>query len=101
MEKLNIKFQNLRTQNGGYITATGPISNEVGRLTYTIQAEQNVMIISYVMVITKYEGLGFGKALVNEAVKFARKNKYKIYPHCGFAKSVLEREKNAVSDVYP
>lgn len=101
MSTENIKFENIRTQNGGYISAISTSADEIGKLTYTIQEEKKILIISYVMVFPKHEGHGYGKDLVEQAVEFARENKWKIYPHCSFSKSVLDRIPNEVSDVYP
>ncbi|AQX04715.1 N-acetyltransferase [Elizabethkingia meningoseptica] len=95
-----LRFENVQSQNGGFINASDENNEEVGKLTYTIQPEKNTLIISYVMVFPKHEGNGYGQLLVDEAVSFARKNKWKIYPHCSFSRSVLDRMKE-VSDVYP
>lgn len=100
MENHEVKFETIQTQNGGYISAVGHQSNEIGKLTFTIVPETQTMVISYVMVFPKYEGKGYGKVLVMEAVQYARKHKYSIQPHCSFSKSVLDRMKEEVKDVY-
>lgn len=96
----NIRFENVQSQNGGFISAFNENDEEIGKLTYTIQPEKKTLIISYVMVFPKHEGNGYGQLLVTEAIRFARENKWKIYPHCGFSRSVLISMKD-VSDVYP
>ena len=39
-----------------------------------------------------------GKYLVEEAIKFARENNWKVYPHCSYARSVMNRMKD-VEDI--
>jgi predicted GNAT family acetyltransferase len=93
-----MKYQNDRTGNGGTITLNND-TDEVGRLTYTIFPEENKLIISYVLVHRQFEGRGMGKYLVEEGVKFARVNNWKVYPHCSYARSVMNRMSD-VDDVF-
>lgn len=72
---------------------------EIGRLTYTIMPENNVLVVSYVMIYPKFEGQGLGKILVEKSVEFARENQWKLKAHCSYAHSVLMR-KNDVDDVF-
>lgn len=85
-----MKYENNRSGNGGVLTLSNE-QEEVGRLTYTIFPDENKLIISFVLVHPKYEGRGMGKYLVDEVIKFARKNEWKIYPHCSYARSVMKR----------
>ena len=85
-----MKYTNDRSGNGGLITLHSE-GYEVGRLTYTIFPEENKLIISFVLVHAKFEGRGMGKYLVQEAIKFARENNWKVYPHCSYARSVMKR----------
>lgn len=85
-----MEFNNNKKGNGGVITLDKE-SEEVGRLTYTIFPEENKLIISFVLVHPKFEGKGLGKYLVEECVKFARQNGWKVYPHCSYARSVMLR----------
>lgn len=94
-----MKYHNDRTGNGGTITLSND-TDEVGRLTYTIFPEENKLIISYVLVHRQFEGRGMGKYLVEEGVKFARENNWKVYPHCSYARSVMNRMPD-VDDVFP
>lgn len=91
-------FENNRSGNGGFITLNNEIK-EVGRLTYTIFPDDNKFIISFVLVHPEFEGKGMGKYLVEEAIKFARENNWKVYPHCSYAKSVMKRMDN-VEDIF-
>lgn len=85
-----MKFINKRSGNGGVISMQNE-TEEVGRLTYTIFPEDKKLIISFVLVHPKFEGKGMGKFLVQEGIKFARENNWKIYPHCSYARSVMAR----------
>ena len=95
---MNLIFENHKSGNGGYISL-GNETEEIGRLTYTIQPENNILIISYVMVFPKFEGNGLGKKLVEKGISFARENHWKIIPHCSYAKSIMIRVDN-IEDVF-
>lgn len=92
-----MKYENNRSGNGGVFTLNND-DEEMGRLTYTIFPEENKLIISFVLVHPKFEGRGMGKYLVEEAIKFARENHWKVYPHCSYARSVMSRMKD-VDDI--
>lgn len=85
-----MKYENNQSGNGGVITLNND-TEEIGRLTYTIFPEDHKLIISFVLVHPKFEGRGMGKYLVEEAIRFARENHWKIYPHCSYARSVMNR----------
>lgn len=85
-----MKYENNQSGNGGVITLNND-TEEIGRLTYTIFPEDHKLIISFVLVHPKFEGHGMGKYLVEEAIRFARENHWKIYPHCSYARSVMNR----------
>lgn len=87
---MELQFENHKNGNGGYISLKNE-NEEIGRATYTISPENNLLIISYVMVYPKFEGNGYGKKLVQESIKFARENKWKVNPHCSYARSVMIR----------
>ena len=92
-----MEYINDRSGNGGVLLLNKD-EEEVGRLTYTIFPEQNKLIISFVLVHAQFEGRGMGKYLVEEAIKFARENNWNIYPHCSYARSVMNRIKD-VEDI--
>ena len=85
-----MRFENNKSGNGGFLALHNE-TEEVGRLTYTIFPEDHKMIISFVLVHPKFEGRGMGKYLVEEAIKLARENNLKVYPHCSYARSVMTR----------
>ncbi len=93
-----MEFLNKQNGNGGVIELHNDSEN-VGRLTYTIFPEEEKLVISFVMVYPKFEGRGMGKFLVEEAIKFARENDWKVYPHCSYAKSVMKRMQG-IEDVF-
>ncbi|MDQ0476985.1 GNAT family N-acetyltransferase [Chryseobacterium sp. MDT2-18] len=92
-----MKYENNRSGNGGVLILSND-DEEVGRLTYTIFPDENKLVISYVLVHSKFEGKGMGKYLVEEGINFARENNWKIYPHCSYARSVMQRMKD-VDDI--
>lgn len=95
---MNLSFENHKNGNGGFLLLKNE-TEEIGRATYTISPENNLLIISYVMVYPKFEGNGFGKKLVEEGIKFARENNWKVNPHCSYARSVMTRM-TGVEDVF-
>ncbi|WP_285270359.1 GNAT family N-acetyltransferase [Kaistella rhinocerotis] len=92
-----MNYHNEKSGNGGVITLSND-AEEVGRLTYTIFPEHDRMVISYVLVHRQFEGRGMGKYLIEEALKYARDNNWKVYPHCSYARSVMNRM-NDVEDI--
>jgi len=95
---MELLFENKKSGNGGFISMKNH-QEEIGRLTYTIMPENNVLIVSYVMIYPKFEGQGLGKILVEKSVEFARENQWKLKAHCSYAHSVLMR-KNDVDDIF-
>ncbi len=93
-----MKFENSNSGNGGFITLSND-TEEMGRLTYTIFPDKNQLVISFVLVHSKFEGQGMGKLLVEEAITFARENSWTVHPHCSYARSVMNRMSN-LEDVY-
>ena len=95
---MELTFENIKSGNGGYITLKNS-AEDMGRLTYTIVPELKKLIVSYVMVLPKFEGQGLGKKLVEKSVEFARKNGWKIKAHCSYAHAVLARKQD-IEDVF-
>jgi predicted GNAT family acetyltransferase len=93
-----MEFINNRNGNGGFITLNKE-ADEVGRLTYTVFPDDNKLIISFVLVHPKFGGRGMGKYLVEDAIKFSRENKWSVYPHCSYARSVMRRMTD-IEDVF-
>jgi predicted GNAT family acetyltransferase len=60
------------------------------KLTFVFTGESKI-IIDHTEVNPNNQGKGFGKKLVEEAVKFAREKNLKILPLCSFAKSVFDK----------
>lgn len=90
-----MRYENNKSGNGGVIALLNDDNEEIGRLTYTVFPEDSRLVISYVLVHPKFEGKGMGKFLVQEAIKFARENDWNIYPHCSYARSVMNRMPDA------
>jgi predicted GNAT family acetyltransferase len=62
----------------------------VGYLSYSVTPD-GTMTIHYVEVAPSLRGTGLGNQLVGAAVEFARANKYRVVPQCGYARAVINR----------
>ncbi len=65
----------------------------VAEMTYVWSGDDN-FIIDHTEVNPTYQGKGLGKAMVEKAVEFARKNNVTILPLCPFARGVFTREQS-------
>lgn len=61
----------------------------IANLLYVFTTD-STFSIEHTIVEPGYEGKGIARKLVEAAVDFARKSKYKIIPACPYAKKVLE-----------
>lgn len=59
-----------------------------GEMAYT-WAGTDKFIIDHTDVNPEHSGKGFGKMMLEKAVKFARENEVKILPLCPFAKATM------------
>ena len=73
-------------------------NRQLAEMTYSI-SEPNIMIIKHTEVDEALRGKNVGYQLVQEAVEFARKNKYYIIPLCPFANAVFKKKKEEYKDV--
>ena len=64
-----------------------------GEMTYT-WAGTGKFIIDHTGIEESFNGKGFGKKLLEQAVAFARKQEVKILPLCPFAKAQFDKNKN-------
>ena len=62
----------------------------VGYLSYSL-AGAETMVVDYVQVNPALQGRGLGQVLVDAAVEWARANRRRIVPTCGYARTVLHR----------
>ncbi len=69
---------------------------KTGFMTYTLSGDK--MSINHTEVDREYGGQGIGKALVDGAVEYARKEQLKINPVCRFADRTL-RSSDRYKDV--
>jgi hypothetical protein len=87
------------TENNGrgkfFIEESG---NILGEMTYRWDGPDRI-IVEHTEVAPELKGMGAGRRLVAEAVKFAREKGVKIIPHCPFTRSVLEKTPE-YSDVF-
>ncbi len=68
-------------------------------MTY-VNVDGNRFIIDHTEVDEEFNGEGIGKAMVMEAVIYARENKLKILPLCPFAKSVFKKDPDIADVLY-
>lgn len=98
-EKVSMEFKNDRKGNGGTIVMSEAGGAEIGHLNYMVSPEENKLTISYVLVHPQYGGMGMGKKLVDEAVRWAREQGQKVYPYCGYARAVMKRNPEYQEDL--
>ena len=70
-----------------------------GEMTYT-WAGTGKFIIDHTGIEESFNGKGFGKKLLEQAVAFARKQEVKILPLCPFAKAQFDKNKNLADVLY-
>ncbi len=68
-----------------------------GEMTYT-WAGTGKFIIDHTGIEESFNGKGFGKKLLEQAVAFARKQEVKILPLCPFAKAQFDKNED-IADV--
>lgn len=61
----------------------------IAEMTYKKEGVRKI-VIDHTEVSESLQGEGIGKKLLDEAVKYARKNNLLIKPICPFAKDILE-----------
>ena len=71
----------------------------VGEMLYT-WAGKNKFVIDHTETYKGFEGKGYAKQLVNNAVEFAREKGVKIIPLCQYAKTVLVRNPDFNDIIY-
>jgi len=72
---------------------------EAGLMTYTY-IDNRRFIIDHTEVDDEFNGRGVGKAMVMEAVKYARTKDLKILPLCPFAKSIFNKTPEIADVLY-
>lgn len=65
-----------------------------------VPSGDNLIIIDHTTVTDKLNGQGVGKLLLEELVKWARKENKKIIPLCPYAKSQTEKNKEYHDMIY-
>ncbi len=72
---------------------------KIGEIDYEWTTPQ-LLTITYTEVSPDYQGQGIGKSLVSSCVDFARKQNFKIFPRCKFARDVFAKNPE-LCDVLP
>lgn len=82
-----IQMEEVGNKGSFYVEKDG---NRIAEMTFS-KAGENMIIIDHTEVSDSLRGTGTGKAMVLEAVKWAREKNIKIMPLCPFANSVFKR----------
>ena len=85
-----MKITRKDTFDGGIFEVFNDKGVNIGEMTF-VNDRDNIIIINHTGVRPEYEGLGIGKDLVMEGVKYAREHSLKIVPMCSFAKVIFQR----------
>ncbi len=67
-------------------------SGEEAFLTFGIDQERKVIVVSTTYVPESQRGKGIAKVLNRKLADFAKENGYKIYPLCSYTEKFLKRE---------
>ncbi|MDB5277154.1 MAG: family N-acetyltransferase [Ferruginibacter sp.] len=92
---MDIQHKQASTKGVFYIEGK---DNYLAELDYSLTPGQ-VMIINHTEVDDFLRGQDIGRALVNTAAGYARKNQLKIIPQCSFANALMKRNKAEYADV--
>ncbi len=84
-----IEIKHIDNQQKGYFTATID-GRDAGLMTY-VYLDGDRLVIDHTEVDEEFNGMGVGKVMVEEAVKFARNKDLKVVPLCAFAKAMFKR----------
>ncbi len=84
-----MQVKHIQNNDKGYFVATVQ-GKDAGLMTY-VNVDNDRFVIDHTEVNDEFTGQGVGKAMVMDAVKYARENDKKILPLCSFAKSVFNK----------
>ncbi len=68
-------------------------SGEEAFITFGIEEEKGVIVVSTTFVPESQRGKGIAAKLSQKLVEFADENGYKIYPLCSYTQKYLERKR--------
>jgi len=74
--------------NEGRFYVEGP-QEDLGYLTYSLQ--DDTFTVEHTFVDDELKGTGAARKLVDEAVRFARENRYEIEANCEYAAHVIKK----------
>ena len=78
--EIDLYMDTQRSELGGYVQ---------------FEVENKTLYLNHTVVLEKYRGLGFGKLLMEETIRYAEENGLKIKPICSYA--IVYFEKNHIS----
>lgn len=93
-----ITFQNTSDDRGGKISLLEN-DNAAGVITYVWTGEDKI-IIDHTETFEGFNGKGYGKKLVYEAIFFAKEKGIKIIPLCPYANKVMHEDSSLHGMIY-
>lgn len=88
MENNTINLQENESKGKVYI---GDLNAPDAEMTFS-KAGKHLIIIDHTEITELLQGLGIGRKLLDQLIKFAREREVKIIPLCPFAKSVFDKD---------
>jgi predicted GNAT family acetyltransferase len=76
----------------GRIYLVSDNNEQIGEVTYQ-QPNDNFIIIDHTLVEPKFEGHGYARILIKEAVDYAIENNLKVVPLCPYARKLFNEIK--------
>lgn len=84
-----MEIKHIKRKDSGLFLAE-EAGKQMGYLSYEWNAEA-IFSITHTVVEKDFQGRGVAKAMLNEAVSFARENGYKIKPVCSYVENMFQR----------
>ena len=89
MKNMDIKVELIKNENRGEFSLY--VNDELSGEMNFIYKENDVISVNHTGINSELKGLGIGKYLMEEMVKFARENNLKVIPTCPYVKLMIDR----------
>jgi predicted GNAT family acetyltransferase len=86
---LPVQFEQSGHRGAFFIARDGERAAE---LTFSASGDGKLVMLDHTEVSESLKGQGAGRTLVEEAVKWARREGIRLFPVCPFAKAIFARE---------
>lgn len=87
-----MEIKHIQNANGGeFIAFENDI--EAGKITYK-KTDSHQIIVDHTFVHEPFQGIGLGKTILTDVIKYARENKIKIVPECSYVKKVFDKNED-------